>query len=53
MSEPREFVTLTPEQVRARNKRSLVIALSLAGFMALVFAVTLAQMGANVLVRPL
>lgn len=46
-------VRLTPEQERARRRRNLWIALSLAAFMALVFAITLAQLGAGVLNRPL
>lgn len=43
-----ETVILTPEQVKARNRRNLWIALAIGGFMALVFAITLAQMNAGV-----
>ncbi|NWG53290.1 MAG: hypothetical protein HXY28_06180 [Hydrogenophilaceae bacterium] len=49
----RETVKLTPEQERARRRRNLWIALSLAAFMALVFFITLAKLGAAVLDRPL
>jgi hypothetical protein len=45
MSEP---ITLTPEQTRARRRRNLWLALSIAAFMVLVFAVTLAKMKAGV-----
>jgi len=48
-----ETVRLTPEQEKARKRRNLWIALSLAGFMALVFFITLAKLGANVMNRPL
>jgi hypothetical protein len=40
-------IILTPEQVRARNRRNLVIALSIAAFVILVFFVTMARMHAN------
>lgn len=42
-----EYVTLTPEQERARKRRNVWLALSVAAFMVLVFAITLAQMSAN------
>lgn len=48
-----ETVKLTPEEEKARKRRNLVIALSLAAFMALVFVITLAKLGASVLERPL
>lgn len=48
-----ETVKLTPEQEKARKRRSVWIALALFAFMALVFVITLAQMKAGVLVRPL
>ena len=44
---------LTPAEEAARKRRSIFIALALLAFVALVFAVTLAQMGAAVLERPL
>jgi hypothetical protein len=46
-------VILTPEELKARKRRSLWIALSVGAFMLLVFAITLTQMQANVLDRPL
>lgn len=42
-----ETVTLTPEQVRARSRRNLWLALSILAFAVLVFAITIAQMAAN------
>lgn len=39
-----EFIKLTPEQEQARKRRNLVIALSIAGFVALVFVITLAKL---------
>jgi hypothetical protein len=44
-----ETVTLTPEEVTARKRRNLWIAIAVGGFMALVFAITLAQMNAGVI----
>jgi hypothetical protein len=43
-----ETVILTPEEQKARKRRNLWIALSVGGFMLLVFAITLAQMQAGV-----
>lgn len=48
-----EHVKLTPEQEKARGRRNLVIALSIGAFMLLVFLITLAQLRAGVLERPL
>jgi hypothetical protein len=42
----------TPEDA-ARKRRNLFIALALAAFVALVFAVTVARLGASVLERPM
>jgi hypothetical protein len=39
---------LTPEQETARKRRSLMIALALAAFVALVFLVSMIQLRANV-----
>ena len=39
-----EFVELTPEQKSARKRRNVMLALSIAGFMVLVFLITLARM---------
>jgi len=45
---------LTPEdEKRARNRRSLVIALGLAAFVILVFTVTILRLGGSVTDRPL
>lgn len=52
MSEP-DFIRLTPEQERARKRRNMWIAVSLIAFMGLVFIITLAQLRAGVLDRPL
>jgi hypothetical protein len=46
-------VTLTPDELAARKRRNLWIALFVGAFMALVFAITLVQMQAGVLERPL
>lgn len=48
-----ETVTLTPDQERARKRRNVWIALAVGGFVALVFAITVAKLGATVLERPL
>ncbi len=42
-----EYVTLTPEQERARKRRNVWLALSVLAFVVLVFAITVAQMAAN------
>jgi len=46
-------IVLTDEQVRRRRGRSIAIALSLALFVGLVYAVTIVKLGPGVLVRPL
>lgn len=46
-------VTVTPEQIAARKRRNLIIALSVGAFIMLVFAITLTQLQANVLDRQL
>lgn len=48
-----EGVALTPDELAARKRRNLWIALAIVGFVALVFLVTLARLQANVLDRPL
>tara|TARA_R110002096_G_scaffold325390_2_gene519375 strand:+ start:1230 stop:1451 length:222 start_codon:yes stop_codon:yes gene_type:complete len=45
---PGETVILTPEQVAARKRRNLAIALSLVAFVALVFVVTVIRIGQNI-----
>ena len=42
-----KYVKLTDEQVRARKRRNVAIALGLLGFIALVYLVTLSRMSAN------
>jgi hypothetical protein len=46
-------VSLTPEQERARKRRNIWLALSIAAFVVLVFAITLTKLGAGVMDRPL
>jgi hypothetical protein len=46
-------VILTPEELAARRRRNRWIALAVAAFIVLVFAITLTQMQAAVLDRPL
>lgn len=54
MSEPHaETVALTPDQLAARKRRNVVLALSIAAFVILVFAITLVKLQAGVLERPL
>jgi hypothetical protein len=48
-----EMVTLSPEQVKARRRRSQWIALALFTFVILVFVITMTKLGANVMVRDL
>jgi hypothetical protein len=48
-----DVVKLTPEQEKARKRRNLWIALSLVGFILLVFLITIAKMKAGILDRPL
>lgn len=50
MSEP---VILTPEELKARKRRNLWIALSIGAFVLLVFLITLTRLQAGVLERPL
>jgi len=39
-----DTIKLTPEQEKARKRRNLMLALSIAGFMVLVFVITLARL---------
>lgn len=48
-----ETVKLSPEEEAARKRRNVIIALSVVAFVALVFVITLVQMKANILDRPL
>lgn len=43
-----EFVKLSPEELAARKKRNMMIALSLVGFMGLIFAVTVIRLASNI-----
>ena len=45
-------VILTPEQLKARKRRNVWIALAVAAFMLLVFAITLTRMQAGMLDPP-
>jgi len=47
---PRPYVP-TPEEARARNKRSIAIALGLVAFIILVFVITVVRLGGNVATR--
>jgi hypothetical protein len=46
-------ITLTPEQQKARKRRNLWIALSIAAFVVLVFLITLTKLQAGIMDRPL
>lgn len=44
---------MTPEELKARKRRNLVLALSIGAFMLLVFFITIAKLQGGVLERPL
>ena len=44
---------LSPEEKRKQNQRNWALAAALAAFVALVYAVTIVKLGADVLNRPL
>jgi hypothetical protein len=44
---------MTPEELKARKRRNLWLALAVGAFVVLVFAITLAKLQAGVLDRPL
>jgi uncharacterized Tic20 family protein len=48
-----EMVTLTPEQKKARQRRSTWMALALFAFVILVFLITMTKVGAQIMVRDL
>ena len=50
---PEPGIVLTPEQLRSRRNRNIAIGLAIGLFVVLIFVVTLAKLGANVLNRPL
>ena len=45
-------IRLTPEQLRARRARSIAIALALASFALVIFAVTIVRLGSVALTGP-
>ena len=53
VSDNKDGIRLTPDQLRRRKARSVAIAVSLAVLVALFYAVTIAKLGANILNRPL
>ena len=46
-------IVLTPEQQRSRRLRNIAIGLAIAVFVGLIYFVTIAKIGANVVNRPL
>lgn len=50
---PEPRVVLTPEQLRARNRRNVAIAVTVAFLVLLFYVVTIAKLGPAVLHRPL
>jgi hypothetical protein len=46
-------IVLTPQQVRSRRNRNVAIGLAIGLFVILIFVVTLAKLGANILNRPI
>lgn len=46
-------LVMTPDELKARKRRNLWLALAIAGFMLLVFAITMAKIGVAILDRPL
>lgn len=46
-------VILTPEELKARQRRNVWIALAVGAFIVLVFVITVAKMGAGIVDRPL
>lgn len=49
MADDKNGIVLTKEQLRQRNRRSVAIALVLAGLAVLFFAVTIVKLGPNVM----
>lgn len=46
-------IVLTPQQQRSRRLRNIAIGVAISLFVALIYAVTIAKLGAHVLDRPL
>jgi hypothetical protein len=53
MEHPREGIVLTAEQRRRRQRRSIALALVLAGLALLFYVVTIVKLGPQVMNRPL
>jgi len=53
MEAEQNAVKLTPDQQKKRRGRSIAIALTLAGLVALFYAVTIVKLGPDILNRPL
>jgi hypothetical protein len=53
VTDNKDGVRLTPEQLRRRKARSVAIAISLAVLVGLFYVVTIAKLGVNILDRPL
>lgn len=52
-NENSDFVELTPQQKKMRRARNIAIGVALAAFVAIIYAVTVAKLGVNVLKRPI
>ena len=50
---PEDGIVLTPAQQRSRRLRNIAIGLAIAIFVGLIYFVTIAKIGANVVNRPL
>lgn len=50
---PGQRTVLTPEQMRARNRRNVAIGISIALLVALFYVVTIAKLGPGIYNRPL
>lgn len=46
-------LVMTPDELKARKRRNMWLGLAIAAFILLVFAITLAKLGAGVLDRPI
>lgn len=51
--DPIAGIVLTPQQERSRRNRNIAIGLAIGLFAVLIFVVTLAKLGANILNRPI
>ena len=45
---PDDVVKLTDDQIRARRRRNVALGLALAGFMVLIFMLTIVRLGQNI-----